>query len=197
MVGLDKRAEDVHDKVKKLVGIILAGTLLCYGDEFLDDAMERYDFASWAGTTNAVYVSAVPMMDVPTVSMPTNGMSAFAKIMSYPECREKDLLIFSPSNKIQLLEIKMSFATNVLSAQTELMQHFADLTLVRQYSVTNGLAGDRCYCLTLPNGFSCVDFTRNNVFVDIAAYTNCLSAFDIAVQLDAAILNASTNAPGM
>ena len=77
-----------------------------------------------------------------------------------------------------------------------LMQHFADIPLVRQYSVTNGLAGDRCYCLTLPDGFSCVDFTRNNVFVDIAAYTNCLSAFDIAVQLDAAILNVSTNAPG-
>ena len=170
--------------------------LCCSGDEFLDDAMERYDFASWAGTTNAAYVSAVPMMDVPTISLPTNGMSTFAKFMSDSEYQEKDLLIFSPSNKIQLLEIKMCFATNVLSAQTALMQHFADIPLVRQYSVTNGLAGDRCYCLTLPDGFSCVDFTRNNVFVDIAAYTNCLSAFDIAVQLDAAILNVSTNAPG-
>ena len=183
--------------MKKLVGIILTATLLCHGDEFLDDAMERYGFTSWAGTTNAAYVSTVPMVDVPTISMPTNGMSAFAKNMSGPECHEKELLIFSPSNKIQLLEIKMCFATNVLSAQTELMRHFADLTLVRQYSVTNGLAGDRCYCLTLPDGFSCVDFTRNNVFVDIAVYTNCLSAFDIAVQLDSAILNASTNAPGM
>ena len=183
--------------MKKLVGIILAGTLLCHGDEFLDDAMERYDFASWAGTTNAAYVSAVPMMDVPTISLPTNGMSTFAKFMSDSEYQEKDLLIFSPSNKIQLLEIKMCFATNVLSAQTALMQHFADIPLVRQYSVTNGLAGDRCYCLTLSNGFSCVEFTRNNVFVDIATYTNSLSAFDIAVQLDAAILNVSTNAPGM
>ena len=129
--------------------------LCCSGDEFLDDAMERYDFASWAGATNAAY-----------------------------------------ANRIQLMEIKMNFATNVLSAQTELMQYFADLTSVRQHSVTNGLAGDRCYCLTLSNGFSCVEFTRNNVFVDIATYTNSLSAFDIAVQLDAAILNASTNAPG-
>ena len=183
--------------MKKLVSIILTVILLCHGDEFLDDAMERYDFASWAGTTNAIYVSTVPMMDVPTISLPTNGMSTFAKITSDPEYQEKRLLIFSPSNRIQLMEIKMNFATNVLSAQTELMQYFADLTSVRQHSVTNGLAGDRCYCLTLSNGFSCVEFTRNNVFVDIATYTNSLSAFDIAVQLDAAILNVSTNAPGM
>ena len=80
--------------MKKLVGIILAVTLLCQGDEFLDDAMERYDFASWAGTTNAIYVSTVPMMDVPTISLPTNGMSTFAKITSDPEYQEKRLLIF-------------------------------------------------------------------------------------------------------
>ncbi len=183
--------------MKKLVGIILAVTLLCRGDEFLDDAMEQYDFASWAGTTNAIYVSTVPMMDVPTISLPTNGLSTFAKIMSDPEHQEKRLLIFSPSNKIQLMEIKMNFATNVLSAQTELMQTFSEFTSPVMHTVTNGIAGDRCYYKAATNGFSCVDFTRNNVLVDVMVYTNSLSAFDIAVQLDAAILNVSTNAPGM
>ena len=182
--------------MKKRVVVILVVGFLCHGDEFLDDAMERYDFASWAGTTNAIYVSAVPVMDVPAISLPTNGMSTFVKIMSDPEYREKELLIFSPSNKIQLLEIKMSFATNVLSAQTELMQTFSEFSSPVVLTVTNGLAGDRCYYKTATNGFSCVDFTRNNVLVDVMVYTNSLSAFDIAVQLDAAILNVSTNAPG-
>ena len=65
--------------MKKLVGIILAGTLLCHGDEFLDDAMERYDFASWAGTTNMLYTTIAQPVDILSINLPTNGISTTTK----------------------------------------------------------------------------------------------------------------------
>ena len=182
--------------MKKLVGIILAGTLLCHGDEFLDDAMERYDFASWAGTTNAIYVSTVPMMDVPTISLPTNGMSISVKSIDDGERRENALLVFrEPDNGI-VLSVVVRCSSNVIGAQTEIMRRFSDFSLNPLPWVTNGLAGDRCYYKCASNGYNYVAFARNNVFVEATSFTNVVSATDIAVQLDAAILNVSTNAPG-
>ena len=182
--------------MKKLVGIILAVTLLCQGDEFLDDAMERYDFASWAGTTNAIYVSTVPMMDVPTISLPTNGMSISVKSIDDGERRENALLVFrEPDNGI-VLSVVVRCSSNVIGAQTEIMRRFSDFSLNPLPWVTNGLAGDRCYYKCASNGYNYVAFARNNVFVEATSFTNVVSATDIAVQLDAAILNVSTNAPG-
>jgi hypothetical protein len=183
--------------MKKLVGIILAVTLLCQGDEFLDDAMERYDFASWAGTTNMLYTTIAQPVDILSINLPTNGISTTTKYIDDTERHEKQLMVFSPSDKTFLLRIRTGHGATVLDAQNELIRTLSDSATVRLFSVTNGLAGDRCYCKFVPNRFGYVTFARNNIFVEVLAHTtNSISVADIAVQLDAAILNASTNAPG-
>ena len=182
--------------MKKLVGIILAGTLLCHGDEFLDDAMELYDFASWAGTTNMLYTTIAQPVDILSINLPTNGLCTTARYVDNERTREKKLLVFSDANDSLLVEVRVRASTKVIIAQSEIMRRLSGFAVAPLPSVTNGLAGDRCYCKFTTNGFGYVAFARNTVFAEATSYTNAISASDIAVQLDATILNASTNAPG-
>ena len=126
------------------------------------------------------------------LNLPTNGLDISTKFFHDEEFRVQELLMLVGDGH-NLLEISARFEPSVLEAQTELMRTFSEFTMAALFSITNGLAGDRCYYKTKANVFSCVDFTRNNVFVDVVSYTNTISAFEIAAQLDSAILDASTN----
>ena len=177
--------------------LIVVMSLVCRGDAFLDDIMEDYDFTSWSGTTNASYMANVAAVDISALSLPTNGMSISVKSIDDGERRENALLVFrEPDNGI-VLSVVVRCSSNVIGAQTEIMRRFSDFSLNPLPWVTNGLAGDRCYYKCASNGYNYVAFARNNVFVEATSFTNVVSATDIAVQLDAAILNVSTNAPGM
>jgi len=167
----------------------------CRSEQILDFTMERYSFSSWSGTTNVFYTALVEPMEIDTAAFPTNVLCVSPEYGDSGDRREREMLVFSEPDDLLLARVWMGFATNVVMAQTELMRMFSEFTMSAMLTATNGLAGDRCYYRTSTNGFCCVDFTRNNVVVDVAVYTNCLYAFDIARQLDAAILNVSTNTP--
>ena len=156
--------------MKKLVGIILAGTLLCHGDEFLDDAMERYDFASWAGTTNMLYTTIAQPVDILSINLPTNGISTTTKYIDDTERHEKQLMVFSPSDKTFLLRIRTGHGATVLDAQNELIRTLSDSATVRLFSVTNGLAGDRCYCKFVPNIWLCHFCTQQYLCGSVGTY---------------------------
>ena len=169
-------------------------TMFCRGDAFLDEAMARYDFDSWAGTTNTLYTALAEPIDILSLDLPTNGICTTTKYVDDADAGERQLMLFSPVDKNFQIRIRAKQVATVLDAQTELVRTLSDFALVRLFSATNGLAGDRCYCKFTTNGYGYVAFARNNVFADVLAYTtNQISAADIAARLDSAILDASTN----
>ena len=182
--------------MKHAVLLVCAVNMFCRGDAFLDDAMARYDFDSWAGATNALYTASAEPIDILSLDLPTNGIRTTAKYVDDVNAGERRLMLFSPVDKNFQIRIRAKQVATVLEAQTELVRTLSDFALVSLFSATNGLAGDRCYCKFATNGYGYVAFTRNNVFADVLTYTtNRISAADIAIRLDSAILNASTNAP--
>ena len=182
--------------MKCLISLFAVFAFACFGDGFLDSTMADYEYDSWVGTTSADYLTIVTNVDILAIDLPTNGMSISVKSIDDGERRENALLVFrEPDNGI-VLSVVVRCSSNVIGAQTEIMRRFSDFSLNPLPWVTNGLAGDRCYYKCASNGYNYVAFARNNVFVEATSFTNVVSATDIAVQLDSAILNASTNAPG-
>ena len=172
-----------------LMGVI---SLVCGGDELLDELDEDYDFESWAGTTNAFYTTTVPTIDISSLNLPTNGLDISTRYVDDEEAGAK-MLLLSSEGYGNLLDIRMAFPPSVLGAQTTLMSRLLDFTLYPLPWVTNGLAGDRCYCKCADSHLGYVAFARNNVFAEVISYTNTISSVAIALQLDSAILDASTN----
>ena len=182
--------------MKCLISLFAVFTSACFGDVILDSTMAYYDYDSWVGTTSADYSTIVTNVDILAIDLPTNGLCATARYVGNDGTREKKLLVFSGANDSLLVEVRLRASTNVIIAQSEIMRRLSGFAVAPLPSVTNGLAGDRCYCKFTTNGFGYVAFARNTVFAEATSYTNAISASDIAVQLDAAILNASTNALG-
>ena len=174
------------------IGFISILTSCCRGDDMLDSTKRRYDFESWAGTTNAFYTKTVPTIDISSLDLPTNGLDISTWYVDDEEAGAK-MLLLSLEGYGNLLDIRMTFPPSVLGAQTTLMTRFSGITLYPLPWVTNGLAGDRCYCKYVNSDSGYVAFARNNVFAEVISRTNTISAFEIAVQLDSAILDASTN----
>ena len=172
-----------------LMGVI---SLVCRGDEWLDEIKAEYDFESWAGTTNAFYTTTVPTIDILSLNLPTNDLRASYTYFHNDDFRFQELMVFWGDGH-NLLEISARVAPSVLEAQTALIGNFSNFSVSPLPWVTNGLAGDRCYCKYVDSDWGYVAFARNNVFAEVMSYTNTISAFEIAVQLDSAILDASTN----
>ena len=172
-----------------LMGVI---SLVCRGDEWLDEIKAEYDFESWAGTTNAFYTKTAPTIDISSLDLPTNGLDISTWYVDDEEAGAK-MLLLSSEGYGNLLDIRMAFPPSVLGAQTTLMSRLLDFTLYPLPWVTNGLAGDRCYCKCADSHLGYVAFARNNVFAEVISYTNTISSVAIALQLDSAILDASTN----
>ena len=188
-----ERSVGMMKRLAILMGVI---SLVCRGDEWLDEIKAEYDFESWAGTTNAFYTKTVTTIDISSLNLPTNGLDISTWYVDDEEARAKMLLLSLEGygNLLgNLLDIRMTFPPSVLGAQTTLMTRFSGITLYPLPWVTNGLAGDRCYCKYVDSDSGYVAFARNNVFAEVISYTNTISAFEIAVQLDSAILDASTN----
>ncbi len=180
--------------VKNVVLMACVITMFCRGDAFLDEAMARYDFDSWAGTTNALYMALAEPLAILSLDLQTNGICPTTKYVDDADAGERRLMLFSPVDKNFQIRIRAKQVATVLDAQTELVRTLSDFALVWLFTATNGLAGDRCYCKFTTNGYGYVAFTRNNVFADVLTYTtNQISAADIAARLDSAILDASTN----
>ena len=90
--------------------------------------------------------------------------------------------------------------TNSFSSAVEVMvQRFSQCAAVQPFPRAQGVyasIGDVCFT-AFPQGCSnCFDFVRNNVYVSVEASDNCVAS-KLAFAIDSAILNASTNAPGM
>lgn len=85
------------------------------------------------------------------------------------------------------------------SAVDAMMQKFSRCAAVQPFPRAQGVfatIGDVCFT-GYPQGCSnCFKFVRNNVFVSVDASDYCVAS-NLAFTIDAAILNASTNAPGM
>ena len=90
-------------------------------------------------------------------------------------------------------------ANTFSSAVDVMMQRFAECAAVQPFPHAQGAyaaIGDICFT-AFPQGCSnSFDFVRNNVYVSVESSDHCVAS-NLAFTIDAAILNASTNAPGM
>ena len=91
-------------------------------------------------------------------------------------------------------------ATNSFPSAVDVMvQRFSQCAAPQPFPRAQGVyasIGDICFT-GYPQGCSnSFDFVRNNVYVSVEATDHCVAS-NLAFAIDSAILNASTNAPGM
>ena len=178
--------------------VICCGAMMASeADGLYDEAASRLCYAQWRGETSGEYTAAVLDLVMPKLMLPTNGLSIRCEGVSQVEVSEVGLKIWAGDAPSEALDIRLTGLSCVEEAQDSAMHHVSHVAVGR-YNLTTNQIGDVCLTKTgdmVSRANTNLVFTRNNVAAYVLVSTNLFSAVDIARQVDAAILAASTNAP--
>jgi hypothetical protein len=179
----------------KIAGVVGAAfVLVCQitvADVFFDIESNRYDFASWRGTTSRPYNRIVNGWKIPDFYFATNGLSASCE--SYGSIQAPNCSL--EWNGAPVLLINAVVATNVVSAQEKVLSFFTKMATAPAFErVPTAGIGDVYYEYPGTNSWCGAVFSRNNISVWVSSFTNSLSARAISRQIDADILRRSTEA---
>lgn len=149
--------------------------------------LAQFDFNSWKGKVQEKYTRTLSGFDLsgfkfPAVKIPTTTSKL-------TRSGYERLSVIAEDERLILAQIAVQVRRDVLSAQTFLMESFADMS-VRPANVAQIEIGDRGYGWGRERTCS-VAFTRNNVCVRVYAAPAHYSVLDLARQVDALILKMS------
>lgn len=149
--------------------------------------LAQFDFNSWKGKVQEKYTRTLSGFDLSGFKFPAVKIPATTSQMK--DSGYTRLSVVARDERLVLARVTVLEWQDVLSAQTFLMESFADMS-VRPANVAQIEIGDRGYGWGRERMCN-VAFTRNNICVRVHTDPAHYSVLDLARQVDALILKMS------